>query len=76
MTDSDLQQRIARQRARLGLRPWELAPAEVDDHGCPWPVGTAGYDSWQKALALRDRWRAARAAGRPDLADDGEDVGE
>ncbi len=52
---TELADRIALERKVLGLKPWELAPSEVDDGPSPWPPGTAGYESWGKAQEMRER---------------------
>lgn len=69
MTTKKLQNRIDRQRARLGVKPWEVCPLEVDFGPCPWRPGTAAYESWPKAQELKRRWAALRAAGAPDPLD-------
>jgi hypothetical protein len=46
------QARIERERAEMKLKPWELAPSEVDDGPSPWPGGV-GAQSWAKAQQQR-----------------------
>ena len=69
MTTKKLRDRIDRQRERLGIKPWEVCPLEVDFGPCPWPPGTGAYESWQHAQALKRKWRALRAAGTRDPLD-------
>lgn len=45
--------RIADERKRMNLRPWQLAPSEVDDGPSPWPPNCGGYQSWQEAQQQR-----------------------
>jgi hypothetical protein len=60
----------------LGLKPWECSPADVDDGPSPWPPGTAGFDSWPRAQALRRqldeaaRRRPAKSRSRAAVASD------
>jgi hypothetical protein len=54
--------RIERERREMALKPWQLAPSEVDDGPSPWPSGTAGFDAWQEA----QRQRAEILARDPD----------
>ncbi len=51
-------ERIAEERARLNLRPWELSPSEGGDGACPWPEGTGGAEAWARAKAWRAEIRA------------------
>jgi hypothetical protein len=53
-----LRERIARERAALGLKPWQFAPSEVDDGANPWSAGTAGHGSWAAAQRQRAEIRA------------------
>ena len=58
--------RIRRERAELGLRPWQKAPSEVDDDSPPvHPVGTLGYTAWLEAQA----WRRTLREKQPDYFD-------
>ena len=41
----------------LGLKPWEESPLDVGDENTN-PPGTAAYESWPKARALRDELEA------------------
>jgi len=63
-------ERIERERRKLALRPWALAPSQATDAGPPpWPPGTAGYDAWHEAQA----WRAEIRTKDPhyfDVEDD------
>jgi hypothetical protein len=45
--------RIDRERGDMALKPWQLAPSEVDDGPSPWPRGSSGYASWFVAQAQR-----------------------
>jgi|GEM_PF-2297577 len=36
----------------LRLRPWEISPLEVCDGPSPYPAGSGGCTTWQKALEL------------------------
>jgi hypothetical protein len=42
----------------LHLKPWQLSPLDVDGGPCPYPQGSAGFESWPMALALRDKLKA------------------
>ena len=49
----------------LTFKPWEIHPADANDGPSPWPVGSAGADSWPKAQKMRRKIIAelkARAA--------------
>ncbi len=60
MTEEELEEKIRREREALGCKPWEFAPSEVDDGPNPYPPGTAGHASWERAQALRAQLRAAK----------------
>lgn len=47
-------ERVASERERLNLRPWQFAPSEVDDGPNPYTAGTAGHAAWITAQV----WRA------------------
>lgn len=49
----NLRQRIAAERARMGLRPWQFSPSQIDDRGNPYPPGLVGFAAWEKAKAQR-----------------------
>ena len=36
----------------LDLKPWQPSPLDVDG-ACPWPLGSAGQNTWAGAVALR-----------------------
>jgi hypothetical protein len=59
-------ERIAAERERLNLRPWEFAPSEIDDGECPYPPRSGGYDAWRQA----QQWRAEIRARDPHYFDD------
>lgn len=59
---SNLERRIARERKVLNLRPWQLAPSEIDDGPCPYPPSCAGFESWHEALKLRNVMTQRRKA--------------
>lgn len=63
------QERIAEERERLGLRPWELAPSEAGDWPSPWPESSAGHAAWTQA----QKWRAEILARDPHYFDDEDD---
>ena len=65
--NSSLDERVADERRRLNLRPWQIAPFEVDDGPSPYSPGAAGYDAWQQA----QKWRAEIRARDPGYFDDG-----
>jgi hypothetical protein len=46
-------------RRLLHLKPWELSPLDVDNGLCDNPEGTAGAESWPKAVALCKKLKAA-----------------
>ncbi len=48
-----LAKRVTRERRELGLRPWQLAPSEVNGEGSPWPEHTIGAQSWAEAQRMR-----------------------
>jgi hypothetical protein len=49
----------------LTFKLWEQHPADVDTGPSPYPVGTAGAESWPKAQKLRRKILAdIRAAAR------------
>jgi len=48
-----LAEQIARERREMALKPWQLAPSEVDAGPSPWPRGSAGFDAWQQARQWR-----------------------
>jgi len=46
--------RIAAERERMNLKPWQFAPSEVNDGPSPYTGNCAGHASWIEAQA----WRA------------------
>ena len=54
-------ERIADERQRLHLRPWQLSPSEVNGGASPWPIGAVGADSWVQS----QKWRAEIRARDP-----------
>jgi hypothetical protein len=61
-----IDERIAEERRRLHLRPWEIAPSEVDDGPNPYPVRSAGHSAW----ILAQQWRAEIRERDPSYFDD------
>jgi hypothetical protein len=59
-------ERIADERARMRLAPWQFAPSEVTDAAAPWPPASAGYRSWHEA----QQWRAEILELHPHYFDD------
>jgi hypothetical protein len=48
------EERIADERRRLRLKPWQFAPSEVDDAGpSPYQPGATGFRSWVEAQRMR-----------------------
>lgn len=47
------QERILLEKEILGLKPWELSPCETHAGECPYPSGTAGHASWERARGLQ-----------------------
>ena len=63
---SSLDERIAAERERLNLSPWQFAPSEVSDGASPYPPGSAGHYAWQQA----QQWRAEIRVRDPGYFDD------
>lgn len=59
-------ERIAAERERLNLRPWQFAPSEVNDGPSPYTGGCAGHVAWIEAQA----WRAEIRERNPDYFDE------
>jgi hypothetical protein len=60
MTEEELTAEIKKVCEARGMifKPWEVTPWSVSaavGGRCPWPAGTAGAESWQKAVTLRNR---------------------
>ncbi len=47
----------------LGLKPWEASPIDATGDS-PWPTGSAGERTWDKAVRLRAELEAALAEAR------------
>jgi hypothetical protein len=54
--------RIADERKRMALKPWQYAPSEVDDGPNPYPPSAGAHQSWIEA----QQWRAEIRASDPE----------
>lgn len=57
--------RIATERKRMRLAPWQFSPSEISDGPNPYSPLVAGYRAWLEA----QRWRAEIREHDPDYFD-------
>jgi hypothetical protein len=65
-TKEKLHERIERERREMRLRPWEFSPSQVDEEPNPYPPGSMGFQSWEKAV----QWRREIRERDPNYFDD------
>ena len=57
-------ERIRKERAALGLRPWEFAPSEVSEGPNPYSANSVGHQSWARAQQMRRELAEAKRKQR------------